>query len=182
MWRLCTLRRIVKSRSIKKLSIAFLVSTTYLAASGGVALAAADGVSAPDVEMRDGHGRRVRLAEFKGKVVLVDLWASWCAPCKASFPVLDVLFREYRSRGVEVVAVNLDERRHDANTFLRAHPHQMLVTFDPRARLLKAFDAPGVPISYLIDREGMIRSTHLGDTVDSYAHIRHELDALLAEP
>lgn len=149
---------------------------------GSLASAAADPVSAPDIEMRDATGRRVRLAELKGKVVLVDLWASWCAPCKVSFPALDVLYREYRSRGVEVIAVNLDERRKDADTFLQAHPHEMLVTFDPRARVLKAFGAPGIPSSYLIDRAGMIRYTLLGYTGDIDTHLRHEIDAILAEP
>lgn len=136
---------------------------------------------APDIDMRDGQGRRVRLSDFKGKVVLVDLWASWCPPCKKSFPALDALYREYRARGVEIVAVNLDERRKNADTFLKAHPHEMLVVFDPGARVLEALGAPGVPSSYLIDRHGRIRYTHEGYTADTLIAYRCQLDALLAE-
>jgi cytochrome c biogenesis protein CcmG, thiol:disulfide interchange protein DsbE len=118
-----------------------------------LAAAAAEPIQAPDVEMRDGQGRRVRLSDFRGNLVLVDLWASWCPPCKLSFPALDRLYEEYRARGLVVIAVNLDERRRDAETFLKAHPHEMRVVFDPRARVLKAFGAPGIPSAYLIDRQ-----------------------------
>jgi thiol-disulfide isomerase/thioredoxin len=163
------------------LSTIVLVAAMLAAAPGSVT-SAEEGVRAPNVEMRDARGRRVRLADFTGKVVLVDLWASWCAPCKVTFPALDALYREYRSGGVEMIAVNLDERRKDAEAFLKAYPHEMLVTFDPRAQVLRAFGAPGIPSSYLIDREGVIRFTHLGLTDDAHAKIRDELDALIAEP
>jgi thiol-disulfide isomerase/thioredoxin len=136
---------------------------------------------APDVDMRDGEGRRVRLSDFKGKVVLVELWASWCPSCKVSFPAIDALYREYRSRGVEIIAVNVDQRRRDADTYLKAHPHEKLIVFDPRARVLQAFGAPGVPSSYLIDRQGTIRFTHEGYTADTMVEYRRQLDELLAE-
>jgi thiol-disulfide isomerase/thioredoxin len=136
---------------------------------------------APDVEMRGAGGRRVRLSDFQGHVVLVDLWASWCPPCKASFPALDALDREYRARGVVVIGVNLDERRRDADAFLETYPHDMLVVFDPRARVLKAFGAAGVPTAYLIDRNGRIRHTYEGYTEDTILEYRRHLDALLAE-
>ena len=134
------------------------------------------------VEMRDASGTSVRLADFKGKVVLVDLWASWCADCRLSFPVLDALFREYRSRGVEVVAVNLDRRRKDADTFLALRPHEMRVVFDPRARVLEAFGAEGIPTSYLIDRGGTVRYWHSGYRPGTEAQYRRQLDLLVAEP
>ena len=79
--------------------------------------------SAPNVSVHTADGAAVRLADYKGKVVLIDFWASWCPPCKASFPALDAIYREFQERGLEVLAVNVDERRHDAETFLDAHPH-----------------------------------------------------------
>lgn len=152
----------------------------FVAAAAAVGPAAAAD-KAPDVEMRDGAGRLVRLADFRGVVVLVDLWASWCAPCKVSVPQLDALQREYRARGVQVVAVNLDERRRDADRFLKSIAHDLLVVFDPKARVLKAFGAAGVPSSYLIDRQGRIRHVHQGFTAETIATYRAQLDALLAE-
>src|SRR6267378_6758103 len=85
----------------------------------------ADPKPAPNVTLQDGKGVVVRLADYKGKVVLIDFWASWCIPCNTSFPALDALSREYQPRGLEVLAVNLDERRRDADTFLAARPHTM---------------------------------------------------------
>jgi thiol-disulfide isomerase/thioredoxin len=134
-----------------------------------------------DVEMRDASDRRVRLADFKGSIVLVDLWASWCADCELSFPALDRISREYGPRGVKVVAVNLDERRKDATSFLERRPSDMRVLFDPRARLLEAFGAPGIPSSYLIDRQGTVRFAHGGYRPDTEAKYREQLDSLLAE-
>jgi thiol-disulfide isomerase/thioredoxin len=158
-----------------------VLAAAWVAASA-LALPPAYQPAAPDVELRDGEGRRVRLSEFRGRIVLLDLWASWCPPCRSSFPALDALHREYRSRGVQIVAVNLDEQRRDADAFLDEHPHEMLVLFDPSASVLKAFRAPGVPSSYLIDRQGRIRHTHAGYTAATLERYRRQLDALLAEP
>ena len=135
-----------------------------------------------DVELRDASDRRLRLTDFKGRIVLVDLWASWCAECQQSFPALDRLSREYRPRGVEIVAVNLDQHKKDAVAFLAMLPHEMLVVFDPRARLLEAFGAAGIPSSYLIDRQGTVRYQHSGYTAGTEAQYRQQLDFLLAEP
>ncbi len=136
-----------------------------------------------DVELRDAGGRRLRLSDFKGRVVLVDLWASWCAECQRSFPALDRLSREYRPRGVEIVAVNLDQHKKDAAAFLATRPYEMLVVFDPRARMLEAFGAAGIPSSYLIDRQGAVRYQHSGYTAGSTeAQYRRQLDFLIAEP
>ena len=159
-----------------------VAGTALLLAAYGASLRAASGGRAPDVDMRDANNVRIHLTDFRGKVVLLDLWASWCKPCETSFPALDSLYREYRGRGMEVVAVNLDERRKNADTFLKLHPHEMLVVFDPRARVMRAFGAPGIPSWYLIDRQGTIRHSHIGNPVDSIDDYRRELEAVFAEP
>jgi thiol-disulfide isomerase/thioredoxin len=123
----------------------------------------------------------VRLDAFRGKVVLIDFWASWCAPCQTSFPALDALFREYESRGVQVLAVNLDERRRDADAFLRERPHTMPVLFDPRGEAPKAFGVKGMPSSFVIDRAGTIRFTHSGYSANVGQQYRQEIDLLLSE-
>lgn len=135
----------------------------------------------PDVTLQAADGSRVRLAEHAGNVLLIDFWASWCAPCKTSFPALDALFREYQPRGVRILAVNVDERRRDADTFLMAHPHTMTVLFDPMGAAALAFGVRGMPSSFLVDRGGTIRFSHMGYTSDIAAQYRHELDLLLSE-
>lgn len=135
----------------------------------------------PNVSVQTADGVDVRLADYKGKVVLIDFWASWCPPCKTSFPALDALYREYQARGLEVLAVNLDERRHDADAFLDAHPHRLTVLYDPKGVSPQAFGVKGMPSSFLIDRAGNIRFTHMGysgNVDDSY---RQEIAQLLSE-
>src|SRR5204863_9604836 len=113
--------------------------------------------------------------------VLIDFWASWCIPCKTSFPALDTLYREYQPRGLEVLAVNLDERRRDADTFLAARPHTMPVLFDPKGVSPLAFAVRGMPSSFLIDRAGNIRFTHMGYSESIGEQYRWEIAQLVAE-
>lgn len=137
--------------------------------------------AAPDVTLQRADGEPVHLAAYKGRVLLVDFWASWCPPCKASFPALDALYREYQARGVDVLAVNLDERRRDADEFLKDHPHQMTVVFDPKGASPVAFGVKGMPSSFVIDRAGNIRFTHMGYSGNVEESYRQEIDQLLAE-
>lgn len=139
------------------------------------------GQAAPVMDLPTADGRTLSLGSLRGKVVLVDFWASWCGPCAAAFPAYEELFQEYRSRGLDVVAVNLDEKRTDADRFLASRPHAMDVVFDPSGRSAKAFGLEGMPTSFLIGRDGRIRFVHTGFTpgaVDSY---RREIEQLLAE-
>ena len=137
--------------------------------------------AAPDVSLQTEQGAPARLAAFKGKVILVDFWASWCAPCKTSFPALEALHREFAPRGLAVLAVNLDERRKDADGFLSAHPHTMPVLFDPNGGAPAAFGVKGMPSSFLIDRAGIIRFTHMGYTANIGQQYRQEIDLLISE-
>ena len=136
---------------------------------------------APDVTLRMADGGTMRVADFKGKVVLVDFWASWCVPCKTSFPALDALYREYHTGGLEVLAVNLDERRRDAEAFLVRRPHALNVLFDPKGASAEAFGVQGMPSSFIIDRDGVIRFTHMGYSGRVDASYRREITQLLSE-
>ena len=160
-----------------------LLATAAMAATvlGRGAVAAPVAAAAPAVQWSGPNGSVVRLADTKGKVVLVDFWASWCPPCKESFPALDTIQRDYRARGVEVIAVNVDERRQAAEAFLVAHPHQLLVVFDPHGESPKEFKVRGMPSSFVLDRRGDIRFSHQGYSQGVDAAYRRELDGLLAE-
>ena len=135
----------------------------------------------PNVVVRTVDGADVRLADYRGKVVLIDFWASWCPPCKTSFPALDAIYREYQEKGLEVLAVNLDEKRHDADAFLDAHPHRLTVLFDAKGVSPAAFGVKGMPSSFLIDRGGNIRFTHMGYSGNVDGRYRQEIAQLLSE-
>jgi thiol-disulfide isomerase/thioredoxin len=144
-------------------------------------MAGAGAKATPDVSIHGADGAPVRLADYKGKVVLVDFWASWCPPCKTSFPAIDALYRAYQEKGLEVLAVNVDERRQDADRFLDAHPHKMTVLFDAKGVSPLAFGVKGMPSSFLIDRAGNIRFTHMGYSGNVDDSFHREIAQLLSE-
>lgn len=137
--------------------------------------------SLPDVALTDGAGSVHRLSEYKGQVLLIDFWASWCIPCKASFPQLDALHKEFKDKGVTVLAVNLDEQRKAADLFLSTRPHTMPVVFDPAGRAAETFGLKGMPSSVIVDRKGIIRFIHMGYTEKTLAQYRVEIAQLLGE-
>ena len=137
--------------------------------------------SAPAVSIAFEDGTVTPLARYAGKVVLIDFWASWCAPCARSFPALDGLYREFHDQGLEVVAVNVDEDRRAAQAFLAKHPHVMPIGFDPKGSLPSAFHAEAMPASFLVDHSGVIRYSHAGFTDTTLDAYRREIHGLLLE-
>jgi thiol-disulfide isomerase/thioredoxin len=157
-------------------SFVFLVS--LLAAAF---ISATDVRPAPAVRLHRADGTDVQPADYKGKVLLIDFWASWCVPCKASFPALDALYRRDRDRGLEVLAINLDEERKAADAFLASRPHVMPVLFDPTGESALAFRIRGMPSSVVIDRTGNIRFTHMGYSSKILDRYQSEINLLLSE-
>lgn len=107
-------------------------------------------------------GQKYDLSEFKGKVVYVDFWASWCGPCAKSFPFLNELDRQFKDRGLQIVGVNLDENREDAKAFLSSYPAGFTIAEDADSQCAKTFDVKAMPSSYIIDRNGIVHHVHLG--------------------
>ena len=119
--------------------------------------------------------------ELSGRVVLVDFWASWCAPCKASFPALDDLQRTYAGRGFTVLAVSVDDDPRKMKDFLAAHPVAFPVVHDARQQLVAAAGIEAMPSSFLVDRAGKIRYAHAGFKPEtSPAELAAEIERLLA--
>ena len=126
-------------------------------------------------------GQKTTLADFKGNVLLIDFWASWCGPCRQSFPWMNGMQQQYRAEGLEVVAINLDEEPELAREFLRQVPAQFTVLLDSDAQLPDAFGLIGMPSSYLIDRQGRLRAQHIGFHANRVAEYENSIKALLAE-
>ena len=156
-----------------RLRTAALCLSTLLG-SGAWALDA--GATAPEVNL-PGIKDTVSLAGLKGKVVYVDFWASWCGPCKQSFPFMNELLSRYRAQGLEIVAINLDAKRDDADKFLAEVPAQFSVAFDAKGDSARRFEVKGMPSSYLIGRDGKLVASHKGFKEED----RKDLEARIAQ-
>jgi thiol-disulfide isomerase/thioredoxin len=122
-------------------------------------------------------------AKLKGNVILLDFWASWCVPCKASFPVMNDLQKRYADRGLTIVAVSVDDTREKMDQFLKAHPVLFTTVRDANQKLVAAADVETMPTSLLIDRAGKIRFIHNGFYGDKSAReYTDEIEKLLKEP
>jgi peroxiredoxin len=121
------------------------------------------------------------LEQYKGKVVYLDFWASWCPSCAKSFSFLNELNRDLKARGLEVVVVNLDEEVADAHVFLSKHIADFTVVADTTKQCAKDFNVEGMPASYLIDRNGVIRHTHVGFRNEDTKELREIVEKLLLE-
>lgn len=146
-----------------------------------VSALAASPKALPAITFTAADGRSIGLAELKDKVVLLDFWASWCIPCRKSFPEIDRLAKDLEPKGLAVIAVNVDEQRKNADAFLSQYPHSMTVAFDPQGTAARAFDLQGMPSSVIVDRIGHIRFTHMGYTDKTIGQFRTEVMQLLAE-
>ena len=122
-------------------------------------------------------------ADLKGQVILLDFWASWCAPCKASFPVMEELTKKYASQGLTIVAVSVDEKSENMQRFLKSAKVSFTVVRDAQHKLVAAADPHGMPTSFLIDRSGKIRFIHSGfDRDETTRQYVKEIEQLLKEP
>ena len=145
-------------------------------------LAVNPGESAPACISTNFHnGQVLDIVSYKGKVVYMDFWASWCPPCKLSFPSLNQLHNELKDEGFEVVAINLDEEKSDAEVFLKHNPVDFSIAYDGEGKCPGAYQVKAMPSSYIIDKQGIVREVHLGFDEDKFKKIRTSILALLKE-
>lgn len=123
----------------------------------------------------------IDLAAYRGKVVYLDFWASWCGPCKLSFPYMRSLRARYQNRDLEIVTVNLDRNPALAATFLGQVGGGLPVVYDRGGVLARRFSVKDMPTSVLIDRRGNVRFTHRGFHPDRAAEYQQHINQLINE-
>jgi thiol-disulfide isomerase/thioredoxin len=137
------------------------------------------GAAAPPFALPGPDGSVIALAQLRGRVVYVDFWASWCTPCRQSFPWMNALYQRYRGDGLTVVAINVDKRRADADRFLHEVPAMFPIVFDAQGVTPAAFDVKGMPSAYLIDRDGVVVAVDEGFNSDRKAAVEQRIRALV---
>jgi cytochrome c biogenesis protein CcmG/thiol:disulfide interchange protein DsbE len=120
------------------------------------------------------------LQALSGHVVYLDFWASWCKPCRQSFPWMNEMQRELGNEGLVVIAVNVDRARPDAERFLHAHSPRFRIAFDPDGILAERFGVKGMPTSFLLDRDGHVHAEHQGFRLKDRDALQQQIRALLA--
>lgn len=148
--------------------------------SGGAAHPLARKV-APEIEVKLKDGAPFHPRDAKGKVLVLDFWATWCAPCKASFPKVDAIYQKHRAKGLEVIAVNEDEDPKKVPAFLDEVKPSFTIAYDNGGKGAEAFSVETMPSSFIIDRRGVVRYAHSGYHPDDAATIEAEIEELLAE-
>ena len=107
-------------------------------------------------------GEELDLSDYRGKVVVLDFWASWCVPCRRSFPWLNGMHDKYASDGLVIIGVNVDQEPASAAKFLQKFPASFQISYDTNGILAKKFDVQGMPSSFVIGRDGQTSARHLG--------------------
>ena len=158
---------------------ALLAITTALACAQG-AHGAEAGERAPAFALPTAAGETLALERLRGQVVYVDFWASWCGPCRRSFPWMNEMNRKYAAKGLAIVAINVDKKRADAERFLAQVPAEFTIVFDAPGAVPAAYAVKGMPSSYLIDANGRVAVVEQGFRDESRAVLEEKIRALLA--
>lgn len=119
--------------------------------------------------------------DHAGKVVVLDFWASWCVPCRRSFPWLNAMHEKYADDGLVIVGVNLDLERAEADRFLAEFPAAFKIVYDEKKALAKRFEVMAMPSTYVIGRNGKVVETHLGFKVKEQAEYEAAMVSALAQ-
>jgi len=172
-------RFILSPRTWRKLSVAFAVTVLMMGLLPGAHADWAEGDPLPGLET---FGLEGALPALEGKVVLVDFWASWCGPCRKSFPAFSTLHESYSDRGLVILAVSVDDKREAMETFLESRTPPFAVVRDAKSTCVADAGIEAMPTSFLVDREGIIRFTHAGyHGEQTDAALKREIELLLKE-
>src|SRR6266545_803883 len=113
-----------------------------------------DGSPMPAFTLPDPAGKKVSLKDFRGRIVMLNFWASWCVPCREEMPAMEHLYQEFRDKGFVILSVNVRDKREDALAFIKNLGVSYPVVFDPTGRWMLRYRAWGLPNTYLIGPEG----------------------------
>ncbi|HZS40552.1 MAG TPA: TlpA disulfide reductase family protein [Polyangia bacterium] len=136
------------------------------------------GDRAADFQGKTLGGETLKLSSLRGKVVLLDFWASWCEPCKKELPLLAKMAPRLKQRGIEIIAVNIDENRGNAEAFMRSHNLALTVVPDTDKSIVGKYEPPKMPSSFVVDRSGIVRSVNDGFEPGDESKIEQQLTDL----
>ena len=143
-----------------KKSIIALVFSVFAASS--LASSGMEGQLAPDFALKSSTGENLRLSEFRGDVVMINFWATWCGPCRQEMPLLDELYSRYQRVGFSLLGVNIDDDSGRAMDMIEELGVNFPVLFDARKEVSKLYEVEAMPVTVIVDRTGTVRYIHHG--------------------
>jgi len=146
--------------------VALLLLAAILGACGGGSSIESTGVNtgnlAKDFTLETIDGSEVSLSDYRGSVILVNFWATWCPPCRAEIPDFEAAYQARQDDGFVVLGINVEEQRESVASFMQAIGMSYPVLLDTHGQVMKMYRAPGLPISLILDRDGVIQVRHVG--------------------
>jgi peroxiredoxin len=161
-----------------------LLALTILTAVATMTAAAATlqtGAPAPAFQLNSNAGKPLALADFRGQIVLLNFWASWCGPCRQEMPILEQLNRQYHGKGVTLLGVNVEPDSAAAVAWLKATPVTFPILFDTESKVSSLYEVAGMPNTVIIDRKGLVRYIHRGYSAGAENDYLNQIRALIRE-
>ena len=165
-------------RHLLGISLIAVAATTLFAPLPSQAVAVGD--QAPDITAIQADGTPIQLSALRGKTVYLDFWASWCGPCRQSFPWMNAMHDKYGGSGLAIVAVNVDKKRADAEKFLAQFPARFTIVYDEQGATPLKYAVRKMPTSMLIDARGRIVNEHSGFCNESREELESRIRAAMA--
>jgi len=170
------------NQSQKRMSLgALALAAACVGLTATSAHAVESGQTMPAFSLARMGGGSLSPADLKGSVVYLDFWASWCAPCKQSFPWLNEMQSKYKDKGFKVVAINLDQNTADAEAFLKGTPAAFTIAFDAKGDSPSKFRVKGMPSSFLIGPDGTVLKVHSGFKANDRAELEAAIQLALTK-
>ncbi len=164
---------------MKGLRIILLVLAIFMGSS--LASSGLTGQTAPDFVLKSATGENLRLSEYRGDVVMINFWATWCGPCRQEMPLLDELYGRYQRVGFNLLGVNIDDDSRRAMAMVNELGISFPVLFDEDKKVSKLYEVETMPLTILLDREGTVRHVHHGYQPGYEQKYLNEIRSLLRE-
>ncbi len=166
---------------IKGLRIKLLGALLSIFAASSLASSGLTGQSAPDFVLKNAAGENLRLSEYRGDVVMINFWATWCGPCRQEMPLLDELYGRYQRVGFSLLGINIDDDFRRAMAMVNELGVSFPVLFDENKEVSKLYEVEAMPVTLLLDRQGTVRHVHHGYKPGYEQNYLNEIRSLLRE-
>ncbi|MDH5443923.1 MAG: TlpA family protein disulfide reductase [Gammaproteobacteria bacterium] len=169
--------RTTNVKSFIGLCLAIIVSSSHISSLQAAQLSG----KAPDFTLKSMSGKNLKLSEFRGQVVMINFWASWCAPCRQEMPLLEDLYKKYKPLGFTLLGVNVEEDSSKAATLLKSIKVSFPILYDNKNKVSKLYKVAAMPTTVIIDRDGRLRYLHKGYKPGYEKDYQKQVRALIRE-